>query len=502
MALPRRPLRLFAFASLVGVAALAAGAAVRLAEAHADLQQARALLLAGDPARASVLFARAQRMPGLRLRAASGQALARAFLGEDLGLTLVSETRADFPAQHLLALAAAGQPGGAGRRTLATLLARGGERLAALDLAALELDAGQDALAARRVEADPAAFTARALGREIEAVLARRAAGAATVVRDRLGRRLGILDSGRRLVLEEDVEADLVPEALREIVAAAPPAPGLRATLDLDLSRIARGALENVRGSVVLLDPRTGSVLAAVSDPVTLRAGGTPAFEDRREPASISKVVTAAAALRKGLDPDAFLQRLECRGAERIGRGTVWCSSPAGPLAGLDHALAISCNMAFARLGLEVGRDALLDELTRWGFGRDFTPWAPGGRILQAAGDPRQLADLAIGLEATDLTPLHGALLAAVIADEGRMPEPRLVEGESGPLSLVAPVATATPARDVIDGAAVKVLARAMVAVAVQGTAAGIAPRGFPVAMKTGTGAEWHRGYHANYVGV
>jgi cell division protein FtsI/penicillin-binding protein 2 len=48
----------------------------------------------------------------------------------------------------------------------------------------------------------------------------------------------------------------------------------------------------------------------------------------------------------------------------------------------------------------------------------------------------------------------------------------------------------------------VKVLARAMVAVAVQGTAAGVAPADFPIAMKTGTGAEWHRGYHANYVGV
>ena len=82
------------------------------------------------------------------------------------------------------------------------------------------------------------------------------------------------------------------------------------------------------------------------------------------------------------------------------------------------------------------------------------------------------------------------------------MPEPVLVEGDSGPLSLVWRPPPRAPGRDVIDGAAVKVLARAMVAVAVWGTAAGVAPRGFPVAMKTGTGAEWHRGYHANYVGV
>jgi cell division protein FtsI/penicillin-binding protein 2 len=33
------------------------------------------------------------------------------------------------------------------------------------------------------------------------------------------------------------------------------------------------------------------------------------------------------------------------------------------------------------------------------------------------------------------------------------------------------------------------------------GTAADLAPAGFPVAMKTGTAAEWHHGYHVNYIG-
>ena len=41
-----------------------------------------------------------------------------------------------------------------------------------------------------------------------------------------------------------------------------------------------------------------------------------------------------------------------------------------------------------------------------------------------------------------------------------------------------------------------------MQAVTLYGTAAGVAPDNFPVAMKTGTGATPHLGYHANYVGV
>ena len=45
-------------------------------------------------------------------------------------------------------------------------------------------------------------------------------------------------------------------------------------------------------------------------------------------------------------------------------------------------------------------------------------------------------------------------------------------------------------------------LGRAMEAAATQGTGAGLAPPGFPVAIKTGTAAERGRGYHVNYIGV
>jgi peptidoglycan glycosyltransferase len=322
-----------------------------------------------------------------------------------------------------------------------------------------------------------------------------------------MGRRLGHLDATGFLTLENAVPAALVPEAARTALWTSLRdglrVPGLRLTLDLDLSALAHDSLGYARGSVVLLDPHTGGVLAAVSDPVTrsARPGATPAFEDRREPASISKIITAAAGLRAGLDVDDFLRHLECRGPERFGNGILWCSYPAGRLQGLDQAMAVSCNMAFAHIGVRVGRAALLDELHLWGFDRDFAI-APAGHVVAPSGDLRQLADLAIGLEASDITPLHGALLATVIANEGRMPEPALLEGTEGPMGLHTTPAPRLEARDVIAPEAVPVLARSMQAVTVYGTAAGAVPLGFPVAMKTGTGAEWRKGYHANYVGV
>jgi peptidoglycan glycosyltransferase len=163
--------------------------------------------------------------------------------------------------------------------------------------------------------------------------------------------------------------------------------------------------------------------------------------------------------------------------------------------------MAISCNIAFAEIGLRVGREALVDELHRWGFDHDFG-LAPAGRVDRPSGDLRQLADLAIGLEAADITPLHGALLATVIADDGRMPEPTLLAAEEGPMGLEPRPRPRLPRREVVAPASVPVLAEAMRAVPLYGTAAGVTSPDFPVAMKTGTGAQWRLGYHANYVGV
>jgi len=497
---------------LVLAAALAAVGAVLLARARAEVEHARARLLAGD-AGTEAAFARLSGRPFVGARAAAGRRLAAAARGRPDAAALDASPAAwpTFAADLTVLLDRAwdeGRPSSA--ETLALLAERAGSRLGNVYLAALALEAGDDAGARERWRSDPAAFAARGTGREVVATLALRAAGASTIVRDRRGRRVGHLAGEGSLVLDPGVDPAWVPRALVISLSLLPPSParrGLRLGLDLELSRLAQSVLHGRQGSIVLLDPHTGAILAAVSDPRTAARGGTPAFDDWREPASISKVLTTAAALRAGLDPDAEIARMTCTGSERYRGGILWCPHAAGALGGLDRAMAWSCNVAFANLGVRVGREALLDELRQWGFDRGVLGLGPGGlapsgRIVQAAGSERQLADLSIGLEATTLTPLHAALLAAVIGDGGRMPEPYLLEAEQGPLGLVARPFPRPPAREVIDPAWVGVLARSMTAVARYGTGAGVAPPGLPVAMKTGVGATWRLGYHANYIGV
>ncbi len=109
-------------------------------------------------------------------------------------------------------------------------------------------------------------------------------------------------------------------------------------------------------------------MLVAVSDERTAAAEGASAFTQRREPASIAKLITSAAAYRAGQDADVEIRRMTCGGVERYGGKPLWCAFAAGPLEGLDHALALSCNVAFANLGTRLGPERMVAEYRLWGF--------------------------------------------------------------------------------------------------------------------------------------
>lgn len=320
-----------------------------------------------------------------------------------------------------------------------------------------------------------------------------------TVLRDRTGRRLGSLADGG-MVLAEDVRPNLVPRSAAQ-AAAGCEAPALRLSLDLALSARALAALGDNRGSIVVVDAASGEILVAVSDARTFDEGGSPALEQGREPASIAKIITTTAALRAGIDPDGVFADMTCNGHQRYDGQFLYCPYIAGPLRGLDRAMAVSCNVAFADLGVRLGRRRMLDELRRFGFGDDLGPF-PGGRILESRGDDRQLADISIGLQATELTPLHAALVAAVMANDGVMPVPTLLHAEDGRLGFHPRSLSRAPGRRVIEAEWLPQLLSAMAAVVEGGTARGIAPQSFPVAMKTGTASDPRSGFHVNYIGI
>ena len=215
----------------------------------------------------------------------------------------------------------------------------------------------------------------------------------AVLVRDREGVLLGkaepAADGTFEFRPERGVDPALVPVPAIDGLGSMLPARSVRLTVDRAMSQMALQAIGPYRGSIVVLDPTDGSVLAAVSDRRTAAEGGTPALEQMREPASIAKLVTVTAALRAGLDVDAILHDMTCRGSMRLGDGAddvLYCAAINGKLRGLDRALAVSCNVAFAELGEMVGREKLLEEFRRYGFDFDGEESRFFGRVVAPEG--------------------------------------------------------------------------------------------------------------------
>ncbi len=543
-------------ALLVGLALCAALYARRAAEEERAWAEAREILAASD----------ANAVSHFEALLASGRSSARARVGLRVARALTGAADdAPVDARGLAALDVS-LPGlledalRAGRLeacgALARLLSSAGDPVGGVYLAAVEVELGDHDAARARVARRAKLFADTALGRAVVETLEWRARGVTLLLRDRRGRLLGALNAatgsgrihpgraardGRFFEPRDELAAACVPAGVLEALARLGPVAGTRLTLDLDLCALALQARGEQRGSIVLLDAATGALLAAVSDERTRRREPSAALTQLREPASTAKLITTTAALRAGVDPDEFLRRRRCHGSQHDGAGTLWCPAPARVFGGLARPLAISCNVAFADLAQEVGRTALLEEYRRYGFTlapRDAATPAPrgdarvleggaeaddahalpqdldgdatvdgardaeqGARVLAPQGDARQLADLSIGLQDVAVTPLYGARFAAVFA-HGTLPRVRLIEALDGALGRTPRPLRVEPPQAVLDPAWLPRLWPAMQAVALWGTAAGVAPASFPVAMKTGTASQFRVGYHCQHFGV
>ncbi len=321
---------------------------------------------------------------------------------------------------------------------------------------------------------------------------------------DRRGAPLGHIGEGKIAMLPGPETFRLPGDAIEKALLQADiqAGHGFRTSIDLNLQKAAVESLEGYRGSIVLMDPSTGEILAAASDPKTLRSEKSAPFTQQYEPASISKLVTSSAALRAGIDVDQFMEGTVCNGGKKYSGETLWCSFRSGRLGSLARALADSCNIAFADLGVAAGRQAILEELQIFGFDRPEAEPFHFGKITGKTGNDRQLADLSIGLESTTITPVHGALLAAVFANDGIMPEPSLLSSADGILGMSPEKISPHPGSWVInESESLDIINEAMRAVATNGTARGLSGNGFQVAMKTGTGRTSGTGYVTNYIG-
>jgi cell division protein FtsI/penicillin-binding protein 2 len=245
-------------------------------------------------------------------------------------------------------------------------------------------------------------------------------------------------------------------------------------------------------GAVVLLEPATGRVLALAEhsqEEPGRRGISVRAFAPA---ASIFKIVTAAALLEEGVSPD---EEVCYHGGRHRLRPGLLADDPRRDrrCASLSSAFGRSTNVVFAKLAdRELGADVLRAGAERFLFNVSL-PFAAEVEVSRAEieDDPFALANAAAGFGPVRLSPLHGALLAAVVANRGLFVPPVVVEAAEAPASPAAP----GPWR-VVDERAGEALAEMMRRTVSDGTARRVfrrppaSLRGVEVAGKTGSLAE------------
>lgn len=280
-------------------------------------------------------------------------------------------------------------------------------------------------------------------------------------------------------------------------------------TIDAKAQQAAWKALAGRKGAVVAVDYTTGAVKALVTtpsfDPNELSTHDLPsskaawqrlnadpskpmsnrATREIYPPGSTFKLVTSAAALESGMTSTSTVSG----STFKLPGSTKTIRACAGGDITLTQALKVSCNPAFARLGVKLGQDQLRAQAEKFGFGTKYLQNEIGSAasVFPADLDPAQTAMSAIGEYEVAATPLQMAMVSAAIANNGIEMEPYLVDQVLD--SDLRVVAKTTPKQrtQAVSSSTAAELKKMMVQVVEGGTGHRAQIPGVTVGGKTGT---------------
>lgn len=254
----------------------------------------------------------------------------------------------------------------------------------------------------------------------------------------------------------------------------------------------------------VVLDPRTGAVLAIASVPSydpndfdalfpSLERDPSSPLLDRAldglyPPGSTFKIFTAAAALDSGAVT--MDSQFDDPGYLTIGNFTLHDNeSEATGHADLTRAFALSSNVDFAQIALKMGVDSFYDYLSRWGIGASLDFQLPASHAGVPAKEtivPGELAQMGFGQGALLMSPMQMALVGATIANAGAEPRPYIVRQIVRDGAVASVYSSSTLGNPVSADSAANVT-KMMIAVVQRGTGTPAQLPHVTVAGKTGT---------------
>lgn len=269
---------------------------------------------------------------------------------------------------------------------------------------------------------------------------------------------------------KESRTVDARGRILSEIPKVDPPKSGknIILTIDKTIQILAEKALGNRVGSVVVLQPGTGEILAMVSYPyfdANLFSQDNYSNEyaklenDRNKPllnravnavyapASTFKTIMATAMLNEKLYPSA--KKIECEGEMEYGNRIFHChvKRPGHGWLDLKNALAQSCDVYFWAVGRELKVDTIASYAREFGFGQDLNidlPSKAKGLVPTMQWKERRFHEawvggdtlnMSIGQGYTEVTPLHVADMMAMVCNSGKIFTPHLLKEVRDPVT-------------------------------------------------------------------
>jgi len=298
----------------------------------------------------------------------------------------------------------------------------------------------------------------------------------------------------------------------------------IRLTIDRDVQWVAQNAISQAvasskakSGTVIVMDPKTGAILAQASAPtfdpnsnsITQEKLKNPAVQEVYEPGSTGKVITVAAAMQEGLvSPDTvFTIPYSMKVSDGVFHDHEKHPTQRLTTTGL---LAVSSNTGSIQIGQKLGKDNLYDYLRKFGIGESTNSKLPGESvgILHPVKDwsGTSLPTISFG-QGYSVTAIQATSVFATIANDGVRVKPSILAGVVDESGKYTPAKPNESIKVLSAETAINLRAMMESVVSKDGTAPTAAIPGYRVAGKTGTAMRYntscscYSGYTASFIG-
>lgn len=292
-------------------------------------------------------------------------------------------------------------------------------------------------------------------------------------------------------------------------------------SLDTRLQKAAYEALDDYRGAVVAIEPKTGKVRAMVSKPdfdpnelddiwedISSDNEKSPllnrATQGLYPPGSTYKVITALEYLLE--NPTAVNDfSYHCEGETVVNSVRIKCyQGEVHGEEGFTSAFAHSCNTAFVTMGSKLNLKKFLALNQDCLFGQKISfdlPVTKSRLGLTKKTEKSDLPQAVIGQGNTLMTPFHNALLMCAVANDGILLKPTLVDQIKSADGVVVRKTKSEKYGTLMDKSDAAILQKMLRKVVTDGTGYALDTDEYTVAGKTGTAENENENSHAWFVG-